>query len=204
MIRVEKLSKTYAQTEALRSISFEVPPGQVCGHLGPNGAGKTTTVRILTGVLSIVLFARVDTYFFVLVSLAASMLVTATSLIVEYDEAVLDPEDLEVIGHLPVPVRTYSAARVANLMVYLLLVIASMNVFPAIAALGHRDTTLLYLPTYVAATLAANLLVAGLVVLAYTWFLGGRPGTAAREVLAWTQVVLILVFLVFVYGGPRP
>ena len=41
-------------------------------------------------------------------------------------------------------------------------------------------------------------LVAGLVVLVYTWFLGGRPGTAAREVLAWTQVVLILVF---VYGG---
>jgi len=150
------------------------------------------------GVLSIVLFARVDTYFFVLVSLATSMLVTLTSLIVEYDEAVLDPQDLEVIGHLPVPVRTYSAARVGNLMIYLLLVIASMNVFPAIAALGHRDTTWLYLPAYVAATLVANLLVAGLVVLVYTWFLGGRPGTAAREVLAWTQVVLILLF---VYGG---
>jgi len=51
MIRVEQLSKTYGQTEALRSIGFEVPPGQVCGYLGPNGAGKTTTVRILTGVL---------------------------------------------------------------------------------------------------------------------------------------------------------
>jgi ABC-2 type transport system ATP-binding protein len=51
MIRVENLSKTYGQTEALRSVGFRVPAGQVCGYLGPNGAGKTTTVRILTGVL---------------------------------------------------------------------------------------------------------------------------------------------------------
>lgn len=51
MIEVERLTKTYNETEALRSISFSVPAGQVCGYLGPNGAGKSTTVKILTGVL---------------------------------------------------------------------------------------------------------------------------------------------------------
>ena len=51
MIRVEGLGKRYGQTTALQSISFEVPPGQICGYLGPNGAGKSTTVRILSGVL---------------------------------------------------------------------------------------------------------------------------------------------------------
>ena len=51
MINVERLTKTYNETEALRSISFTVPAGQVCGYLGPNGAGKSTTVKILTGVL---------------------------------------------------------------------------------------------------------------------------------------------------------
>jgi ABC-2 type transport system ATP-binding protein len=51
MIQVKDLTKTYSETEALRSVSFTVPTGQVCGYLGPNGAGKSTTVKILTGVL---------------------------------------------------------------------------------------------------------------------------------------------------------
>jgi ABC-2 type transport system ATP-binding protein len=36
---------------AVRSISFEVPPGEIVGFLGPNGAGKTTTLKMLSGLL---------------------------------------------------------------------------------------------------------------------------------------------------------
>ena len=52
MIRIERLTKRYGSTEALRSLSFDVPRGQVVGFLGPNGAGKSTTMRILAGYLT--------------------------------------------------------------------------------------------------------------------------------------------------------
>jgi ABC-2 type transport system ATP-binding protein len=51
MIQVEKLSKKFADTQAVKDISFQVDKGKIWGFLGPNGAGKTTTMRILAGYL---------------------------------------------------------------------------------------------------------------------------------------------------------
>jgi len=48
-VDVQGLSKTYpGGVEAVKDVSFSVPPGEVFGLLGPNGAGKSTTVGMLT------------------------------------------------------------------------------------------------------------------------------------------------------------
>ena len=46
-IEVEDLVKSYGEVEAVRGVSFTVPPGEVFGFLGPNGAGKSTTINML-------------------------------------------------------------------------------------------------------------------------------------------------------------
>jgi ABC-type multidrug transport system ATPase subunit len=47
MLRIDGLSKTYANgVHALQNISLTIPPGMF-GLLGPNGAGKSTLMRIL-------------------------------------------------------------------------------------------------------------------------------------------------------------
>jgi ABC-2 type transport system ATP-binding protein len=52
-IEVEGLSKTYpGGVEAVKSIDFEVAPGETFGLLGPNGAGKSTTVGMLNGTIA--------------------------------------------------------------------------------------------------------------------------------------------------------
>lgn len=42
MIKVTDLSKIYAEVQAVKSINFDIPGGQIVGFLGANGAGKTT------------------------------------------------------------------------------------------------------------------------------------------------------------------
>jgi ABC-2 type transport system ATP-binding protein len=48
---VEDLWKSYAETDAVRGLTFEISRGEFFGLLGPNGAGKTTTIGILSGLI---------------------------------------------------------------------------------------------------------------------------------------------------------
>ncbi len=54
MIEVSELSFRYPKAPAptLKSLSFDVAPGQILGFVGPSGAGKSTTQRVLTGQLA--------------------------------------------------------------------------------------------------------------------------------------------------------
>jgi ABC-type multidrug transport system ATPase subunit len=51
-IKVDEISYSYGDIEAVRGISFEVYQGEILGFLGPNGAGKSTTIKMLTGQLT--------------------------------------------------------------------------------------------------------------------------------------------------------
>jgi branched-chain amino acid transport system ATP-binding protein len=51
ILRVERVSKTFAGLAALTDVSFAVAPGLICGLIGPNGAGKTTLLSIIAGAV---------------------------------------------------------------------------------------------------------------------------------------------------------
>lgn len=48
---VEDLHKAYGDVRALRGVSLDVRPGEVCVLLGRNGAGKTTLLSIISGIV---------------------------------------------------------------------------------------------------------------------------------------------------------
>jgi len=51
MIQLSDVTRRFGCKEVLRSLNFELRPGEVSGLLGHNGAGKTTTLRLITGLL---------------------------------------------------------------------------------------------------------------------------------------------------------
>jgi ABC-2 type transport system ATP-binding protein len=50
LIRLDGVTRRYGGLEALRGVTFAMPPGRT-GLLGPNGAGKSTLLKILLGLL---------------------------------------------------------------------------------------------------------------------------------------------------------
>jgi ABC-2 type transport system ATP-binding protein len=51
IVEIEKVSKRFGQTQAVRDVSLKVAAGEIFGLLGPNGAGKTTTIRLMLDIL---------------------------------------------------------------------------------------------------------------------------------------------------------
>jgi ABC-2 type transport system ATP-binding protein len=51
MIEINKLSKKFKNTLAVKNISFKINKGTIIGLLGPNGCGKSTTIGMMLGLI---------------------------------------------------------------------------------------------------------------------------------------------------------
>jgi branched-chain amino acid transport system ATP-binding protein len=49
-LHVENLEKSFGGVQALKGLSFNVPPGIIKAIIGPNGAGKTTLFNVISGI----------------------------------------------------------------------------------------------------------------------------------------------------------
>jgi ABC-2 type transport system ATP-binding protein len=52
-ITLDRVTKKYGETVAVRELSFSVQAGEMFGLIGPDGAGKTTTIRLMCGLLRV-------------------------------------------------------------------------------------------------------------------------------------------------------
>ncbi|NLY92106.1 MAG: ATP-binding cassette domain-containing protein [Firmicutes bacterium] len=50
MVELQNVSKSFANVQAVKNISFTAREGEIFGLLGPNGAGKSTTIRMMLGI----------------------------------------------------------------------------------------------------------------------------------------------------------
>lgn len=49
LLQVENVDVRFGGVTALRQVSLDIRPGEICGLIGPNGAGKTTLFDVVAG-----------------------------------------------------------------------------------------------------------------------------------------------------------
>jgi ABC-2 type transport system ATP-binding protein len=52
VIEARGLSKTYGNTQAVKSVDLTIDAGRIVGLIGPNGAGKTSVIKAILGLTS--------------------------------------------------------------------------------------------------------------------------------------------------------
>ena len=52
LLKIENVTKSFANHAALDDVSLSIPEGSIYGLLGPNGAGKTTLLRIINRIIA--------------------------------------------------------------------------------------------------------------------------------------------------------
>jgi ABC-2 type transport system ATP-binding protein len=95
LLRVDEISKSYANHQALDRVSLKVREGTIFGLLGPNGAGKTTLIRIITQIIQ------------------------ADSGKIWIDGDLLNANHIKEVGYLPEERGLYKKMKVGEQLLYL-------------------------------------------------------------------------------------
>lgn len=95
LLKVESVSKSYSEHQALNNVSMEIPEQTIFGLLGPNGAGKTTLIRIINQIIE------------------------ADQGAILFDGAPLNLDHIKSIGYLPEERGLYKKMKVGEQLVYL-------------------------------------------------------------------------------------
>jgi len=188
----------YVQWRALARTALRIDLRAAGGHLGrhtnSSGLGAIALLVSINGAMGLV-FAF-SSYFLQDLLLSASLFLTYVSfailltVLLDFHAIVTSPDDYTVLGFRPISPRTYFAARLTNLFVFIGLVATALGFAPALAytlrsglVLGAASAVATYL-TALSTSLAA--------VLVYAWVVAHvRPARLTR-VLTYVQLALMM------------
>lgn len=143
-------------------------------------------------MMGLATFRRVsiETYSFVMINLA--MLNSALSVLIDFNAAILNPEDADVLGFRPVSNRTYFLARLANFIFYVGALSISLNFFPAILGCFAKDGGPAFSALYMVASTLSCLFIACVVIFAYALLIRMLDMERVKDFLLWVQIVLVI------------
>jgi ABC-2 type transport system permease protein len=165
------------------------------------GSGKSSlrsfvvTLLIMGLLLSLIVVLSSDLFFSTSLFFSFLLFSVATSLLLEYQAIVLSPGDYLQLGYQPITSRTFFAARLTSVLIYVWITTAALGLFPIIAAAFTQNGGIVAAITVAGAAVFAGTTTAVLVIGVYGWLLQIVPAARLKHALTYLQ--LAATFLVY-------
>jgi ABC-2 type transport system permease protein len=159
----------------------------------------TLVINLIFSVMMslVTLLSASDTAVFSTVLLGYAMVMVGMSVLIEFGLAVISPDDFPILAHRPVSSRTFFAVKISNLLCYVLLLGASLNLAPAIAGLGCREAPWHFPLAYFTVASLASMFVGGATVCLYGLLLRTVHYERLKDLLVYAQIA----FSFFIFFG---
>ncbi|MFL6216064.1 MAG: hypothetical protein ACJ74J_19430 [Blastocatellia bacterium] len=151
---------------------------------------------VFTGFLiGMLAFSNIDALHFSIVIHTFTLLIVALAMLAESGNVIFNESEADILGHLPLSSRTYFAAKVLNLFLFTSLLATAANFFPAIFGVWAVGANILFLPAHALAALLDGLLATALIVTSYGLLMRLVGRERFDSIIAYSQIVLVLVFM---------
>ena len=130
-----------------------------------------------------------------LVVISYVMVMVATAILIEHNSVVISPTDYGILGYQPITSRTYFAARLTNVLIYMLAMTTAVGLLPAAAFFVNHGAAV---GVAAVAALYASATATTLAIIAfYAWLVRAVGARRLRSLLSWVQMFVSFI----VYGG---
>jgi hypothetical protein len=198
------------QLKALLKIGFKV---ELRGAKNPFGgmlkkkAGFPPLVGIIIFyfmigiILSIVMAQSLDLFVSAFVLCSCIMIFIAITVLLEFSETVLTPQDYAIVGPQPVNSRTFFAAKLLNLLIFVAILGVTLGVVPTIVGTIVQHN-LLMAPVLLLTVIGTALATATFFVIFYALMLHVSSREKMNSMLGYLQLLLIFGFYAVMIALP--
>ncbi len=149
------------------------------------------------------LVTKATPFMYSLLILTYSMAMIVFSVLLEFGNTIVSPNDTDVLAFRPISSRTYFLAKLANLFFYVLLMGTALCLLPSLLGLAVRGTTWIFPVVFYPVAMIANLTAAAFVLLVYTSLLRMMDYERFKDLLAYIQTGFAFLMFFFYQLIPR-
>jgi hypothetical protein len=157
--------------------------------------GQLIFYTLLGGATSLLVWFSPDVFLSATAVLTYVMFMVGTAALVDHNAAIVSPDDHQILGFRPINSRTYFAARLANVLVYTLVITTLFTYLPIVSYFLRWGAAFGF--AAIAAVYGASMTMALTMVVLYASLLRIIGPMRLKRTLSYVQLMLSFV----VYGG---